>query len=151
MNAVQLVLLALHVLALMFWVGSLVSITRVLAAGQGDPEGGPVRARLAATARKLYRVVASPWMGVAVLTGLGMIAVAHGEYFHHGWFHGKLAAAIAMLALHFTLGARVRTAEATGLTDETIRRVRALQLGVLVSAALAVGFIVVWKGLRPNG
>ena len=142
-------LLALHVLSLMFWVGSLVSITRVLTAAQGQSD--PVRAQLAATARKLYRVVASPWMGIATVTGIAMIISVHGEYFAHGWFHAKLAAAAAMLALHFALGARVRSAELHGLTDEAIGKARPLQLGVLVVATLAVFSIIVWKGLYPNG
>ena len=59
MEKAHVALLALHVFSLLFWVGSLVSITRVLSAGDGEPEA--VRARLAATARKIYRSVASPW------------------------------------------------------------------------------------------
>lgn len=143
MARLHVLLLALHVFSLLFWVGSLVSITRVMAAAVGEPDA--VRARLAATARKIYRAVASPWMGIATLTGLGMIGVMHGAYFHYGWFHGKLTVAIVMLALHFVLGSRVRAAEASGLTDEAANGARAIQLGVLVSAALAVGAVIVLK------
>lgn len=146
MGKLHLVLLALHVFSLLFWVGSLVSITRVMASAEGEPEA--VRARLAATARKIYRTVSSPWMGVATLAGLGMVAVMNGVYFRYGWFHGKLTAAIVMLALHFVLGSRVRAAEAGGLTDDAARSARALQLGVLAAAALAVGFVVVLKNWR---
>lgn len=145
MEKVRILLLALHVFSLLFWVGSLVSITRVLSAADGESDA--VRARLAATARKIYRAVASPWMGVATLTGFGMIGVMHGAYFRFGWFHGKLTAAIVMLALHFVLGARVRVAETNGLTDDIARGARTLQLGVLACAALAVGFVVVLKNL----
>lgn len=146
MEKAHVALLALHVFSLLFWVGSLVSITRVLSAGDGEPEA--VRARLAATARKIYRSVASPWMGVATLAGLGMIAVMRGAYFHFGWFHGKLAVAIVMLALHFVLGSRVRSAESNGLTDDVARGARSLQLGVLAASALAVFFVIVLKNLR---
>lgn len=143
MNRLHVILLGLHVFSLLFWVGSLVSITRVLAAGQGESDA--VRARLAGTARRIYRAVASPWMGIATLTGLGMIGVMHGAYFRFGWFHGKLTVAIVMLALHFVLGSRVRGAEANGLTDDVAAGARGLQLGVLIAAALAVVFVVVLK------
>jgi uncharacterized membrane protein len=146
MEKLHLALLALHVFSLLFWVGSLVSITRVMAAADGEPDA--VRARLAATARKIYRSVASPWMGIATLTGLGMVAVMRGAYFRYGWFHGKLTVAIVMLALHFVLGSRVRAAESAGLTDEAARGARSLQLGVLASAALAVFFVIVLKNLH---
>ena len=140
------ILLALHALSVMFWVGSLVSITRVMSSGLGEPEA--VRHRLAAAARKIYRSVSSVWMGTALLSAIGMIALMKGEHFKHGWFHGKLAAALVMLALHFVLGARVRGAEAQGLNDDTARSMRGLQVGVLVVAALAVAFVIVIKALR---
>jgi protoporphyrinogen IX oxidase len=139
-------LLATHVLALLLWIGSLVSITRVITAGVGEEPA--VQAKLAALARRIYRTVASPWMGIATLAGVGMIAVAKGAYFHYGWFHGKLTLGLVMLALHFVLGARVRAAEAAGRTDGVAPQMRALQLGVLVTAALAVFSVIVLKALR---
>ena len=141
------VLLATHVLALLLWIGSLVSITRVITAGVGEEPA--VQAKFAALARRIYRSVASPWMGIATLAGLGMIAAAKGAYFHYGWFHGKFTLALVMLALHFVLGARVRAAEAAGRTDGVAPQMRVLQLGVLVAAALAVVCVVVLKSLSP--
>ena len=140
------VLLATHVLSLLLWIGSLASITRILTAGVG--EDAAVQARFAALARRIYRTVASPWMGVATLTGFGMIAAAKGMYFRFGWFHGKFTLALVMLALHFVLGARVRTAEDAGRTDGVAPQMRVLQLGVLVTAALAVLSVIVLKNLR---
>ncbi|MBI5515288.1 MAG: CopD family protein [Deltaproteobacteria bacterium] len=139
---------ALHLLSLMFWIGSLLSITRVVASGEGEAEA--VRAHAARLARKLYRVVASPWMGMALLTGLGLLSLDPRYYLRHGWFHGKLTAALGVLAVHFLLGTRVRKAEAQGLTDDVARSMRALQLGALLLSTVAVVFIVVWKGLRPG-
>ena len=139
------VLLAIHVLSLLLWIGSLVSVTRVLAAGATEEPA--VQARFAALARKIYRSVSSPWMGVAALAGVGMIGAAHGLYFHYGWFHGKLALALGMLVLHFVLGARVRAAEAAGRTDVVAPQMRALQLGVLVVSALTVTCVIVLKSM----
>lgn len=140
------VLLATHVLSLLLWIGSLVSITRVITAGAGEEPA--VQARYAALARRLYRTVSSPWMGIATLAGFGMIAAARGAYFRYGWFHGKFTLALVMLALHFVLGARVRAAEAAGRTDGVAPQMRALQLGVLVTAALAVFCVIVLKTVR---
>lgn len=141
------VLLATHVLSLLLWIGSLVSITRVLTAGAAEEPA--VQARFAALARRIYRTVSSPWMGVATLAGFAMIGVRHGEMFRHGWWHGKFTMALVMLALHFVLGARVRAAEAAGRTDGVAPQMRLLQLGVLVTAALAVLFVMVLK-YRPG-
>ena len=88
-------------------------------------------------------------MGLAVLSGIGMIGAAHGLYFHYGWFHGKLAMALGMLALHFVIGARVRAAEGAGRLDGVALHMRALQLGVLLVAALTVLFVIVLKSLHP--
>lgn len=145
MNA-HVALLALHVFSLLFWVGGLASITRVMSSGLGEPD--EARKRFAALARKLYRTVASPWMGVATLTGFGLVALDP-AYFRQGWFHGKLTAAIAMLALHFVLGSRVRAAEANGLTDDAARSARNLQLAVLVITAVAVFCVVVLRAAIP--
>ena len=140
------ILLATHVLSLLLWIGSLVSITRVVTAGVGEEPA--VQARFAALARRIYRTVASPWMGIATLSGFGMVAAARGMYFRFGWFHGKFTLALVILALHFVLGARVRAAEAAGRTDGVAPQMRALQLAVLVAAALAVGCVIVLKAVR---
>lgn len=143
------ILVALHVLSLMLWIGSLVSITRVLSSAVGGLEAA--RPQLASTARRIYRVVASPWMGVAVLSGIGLLAygLTHGNnYFRQGWFHVKLTAVVVLLALHFVLGARVRHAESKGLTDDVANGVRLVQLGTLVAATLAVACVTVWQFVR---
>lgn len=142
------ILTAVHLLSLMFWIGSMVSITRVMTSAAEQSEA--VKSHMAAVARKIYRSVSSPWMGFALLSGLGLLAAAGGLQLRHGWFHGKLTAVIVMLALHFYLGAQVRGAEKTGITADTVKSMRAVQLAVLLTATIAVSFIVVWKGLRPG-
>ena len=124
-NELRLAVVAVHILSLFLWIGSLVSMTRVLSSADGEPD--LVRARLATTARKLYRVVASPWMGIAVLTGALLIVLYPQNWqaqdmaisgthwlFKQGFFHAKLTGVLVLLALHFTLGARIRRAERDG-------------------------------------
>lgn len=148
MNTLSILLTAFHLLSLMFWIGGLVSITRVVSSGADQSE--EIKKHLAGLSRKLYRVVASPWMGFALLSGVGLLGAAHGLQFRHGWFHGKLTAVTVMLGLHFYLGALVRGAEQNGITPATIKSMRVIQLAVLITATVAVSFIVVWKGLRPG-
>ncbi len=141
------VLLGLHVLSLLLWVGGLVSITQLLAGAGSDNDA--VRTALARSARGLYRSMASPWMGFALLTGLGMIGALHGEQFKHGWFHGKFTLALVMLGVHFVIGARVRRVEAQGMSDADVRWARTLQFVVLSVAAGAVFCAIVLKAMRP--
>lgn len=139
-------LLAVHILSVILWVGSLVSITRVL--GLALATSGEARAQLTDAARGLYRTLSSPWMGIALLAGLGLIALTPG-IFRMGWFHPKLTAALVMLALHFVLGAKVRKAQSVHSDDTAFRAalasVRGLQVGVLAVAALAVASVTLLK------
>lgn len=144
MNTLTL-LLAAHVLAVIFWVGSLVSITRLLTLAK--TLSGDARAKLTDGARAVYRSVSSSAMGIALLTGLGRIAANTG-IFRMGWFHPKLTAALVMLALHFVLGAKVRKAQAAGddaAYASAVTSVGALQWGVVLTATLAVFAVVVLK------
>lgn len=139
-------ILAVHLLAVILWVGSLVSITRVLSLALDAT--GEARARLADAARGVYKTVSSVWMGVGLLAGVGLIAVTPG-LFRMGWFHGKLTAGIVMLALHFVLGAKVRRAQMEAGDDTAFRAalasVRGLQVGVLAAAAVAVSCVTILK------
>ncbi len=137
-------LLGLHVLSITLWLGSLVSITRVLSAGNGQADAA--RVALAQVARRIYRTVASVWMGLAVVSGFAMVAVLHGQQFRHGFFHAKLTAAVLLVGAHFVIGSRVRKAESGGLTDEIASSTRGLQLAVLGTAAATIFCAVVWKG-----
>lgn len=140
-------LLAVHLLAVIFWVGSLVSITRLLGVAQ-QLDGEP-RARLTDGARAIYRGVASSAMGVALLAGLGLMGLIPG-LFRAGWFHPKLTAALVMLVLHFLLGARIRRAQAAGddaAWRAAVAAVRGIQWAVLAAATLAVVSVTVLKAI----
>lgn len=151
-----LVTAAIHVLSLLLWIGSLVSITRVL--GAADGESDAVRAKLASTARKVYRAVASPWMGIAVLSGIVLMLRYPQNWqartldmsgtrwlFKQGFWHTKLLGVVVMLGLHFVLGARVRRAERDGAPPGQASTMRAVQIGVLFTAAVIVICIYVWR------
>ena len=136
------ILLATHVLSLLLWIGSLVSITRVITAGAGEEPA--VQAKLAALARRIYRGVASPWMGIATIAGFAMIAVAKGAYFRFGWFHGKFTVALVMLGLHFVLGARVTGTQIKGAKS------KAQQVEVAIEGGAVKGRLAVEGSLSPQ-
>ncbi|MFO0625805.1 MAG: CopD family protein [Polyangiales bacterium] len=138
-------LLAAHVLAVVFWVGSLVSITRLLSLAK--TLSGDARAKLTDGARAVYRSVSSSAMGIALLAGLGLIA-ANTAIFRMGWFHPKLTSALVMLGLHFVLGAKVRKAQAApddAAYQSAVASLGALQWAVVLTAALAVFAVIVLK------
>lgn len=126
---------SLHVLANLFWIGSIVAVGLVLAAKAGSAkERGEI-------ARSLYRRVAQPAFGLSFLFGLGRLALSPTYYFKLTHFmHLKLTLAFGVIALHHVLGARARRAAAgeAGATDGASRLVAILALLVVATAWVAL-------------
>lgn len=120
---------ALHVVADLFWIGSILSVALLLAKGPGDAR------QRGAAARLIYRTIAAPAFGIAFLAGtiqLGMNPTLYFKATHY--MHGKLPLALGVIALHHVVGARTKKMEAGEVEDAG----PALTLG-LVIAAMAVG------------
>jgi len=95
----------LHVLANLFWVGSIVAVGVILAAKAASPKE---RGELA---HFVYRRVAAPAFGISFLMGLARLALSPAFYFKLTHFmHLKLTLALGVIALHHILGARARRA-----------------------------------------
>lgn len=119
---------ALHVIADLFWVGSILSVALLLAQGPGDARQRGEAARL------VYRAVATPAFVVAFLAGLVMLGLDPTLYFKATHFmHAKLPLALGFVGLHHALGARARKM-ADGQADSAGP---AMPLGI-GAAALAV-------------
>ncbi len=122
-------IIALHVIADLFWIGSIVAVALLLARGPGDAR------QRGASARLVYRTIAVPAFVVAFLAGAIQLGSNPTLYFKAThYMHGKLPLALGVVALHHVLGARARRMEAGEVSD-------AGPAGVLggVTAALAVG------------
>ncbi len=132
-------LLAIHVLAVTIWVGALASLTLVLSAPSslGDSK---VRGALG---RRIYTNAAVPAFIVAFTAGIiRLLKYWQALYAHQHWMHGKLTAALVLIAVHHVLGARARK-----MADAGADVGPAVVLGAvaMLAAAVAVAMVI----LRP--
>ncbi|MFZ5897544.1 MAG: hypothetical protein ACOY0T_41225 [Myxococcota bacterium] len=99
-------LVTLHVIANLFWIGSSVTVGFLLVL----PEPGlQLRGQLA---RLVYRRLATPAFALSFVTALSRLALSPSYYFVATRFmHAKLLLALGAIALHHVLGARSRRAE----------------------------------------
>lgn len=97
------VLVFVHVLANVVWIGSIVAVPLVLAGRAGE---AVVRGELA---YEIYKKLAVPAFVVAFGAGLARL-VANLEYYFVDtkFMHGKLTFALAVIALHHVIGARAK-------------------------------------------
>jgi protoporphyrinogen IX oxidase len=139
-------LVALHVFANTVWIGAIASVGWLLhsASRAADDARGSANAT---AAYQLYRTVATPAFVVSFLAGGARLASDAGAYMSLHWFHGKLTAAIAVIALHHVLGARARRA-ASG-SRQAGRSSAILPLATLACAFVAVTFAVLKGQLVP--
>ncbi len=105
----MLLLMALHVMANLVWIGSITSVGLLLSAAA--TAGEPIRAQtLAGAAVRLYRRVSTPAFGASFVFGVTQLASNAGYYMKEHWFHGKLTFALAVIALHHVIGAKSKRA-----------------------------------------
>jgi putative membrane protein len=131
-------LVALHVTANVVWIGSILAVGRLLAAGEGDAK---VRGILA---RRVYRSLAVPAFVTSFVAGAIRLALSPDYYFVATHFmHAKLLLALVVIALHHVIGGRAKKA-AAGDTAASGRATPALELGLAVAAAGAI-FLAVMK------
>ncbi len=89
---------ALHVIAVISWMAGLLYLPRLFVYhAQTGP--GPQSETFKVMERKLLRVIMSPAMIVAWLSGLYLVLA--GSHWREGWFHLKLALVVAMTAVHY--------------------------------------------------
>jgi protoporphyrinogen IX oxidase len=134
-------LLSIHVLANLVWVGSLTAIGLMLswAAKEPDAARGKVQAE---TALLLYRRVANPAFMVSFLFGVARLAMNAGYYMKAHWFHGKLTMALVVIGLHHVLGAKAKRAASTSMQAGTSG---AILVGAVIGSAFAAVVFVVFK------
>lgn len=89
--------LALHLIGMVMWVGSLLVLTRLFklftAAGAQQPD-------VVALIGRLFFGYAVPGLVLSTVTGLYQMGyVGFGVYLSQGWFHGKLTFVLLMLAV----------------------------------------------------
>lgn len=143
------IVVALHVFAVILWIGSIASAGWLLAgrANAPTPEQGKAATELALG---LYRRVAAPAFVLAFACGLIRVLMAPEAYLKAHWFHGKLTLALVVIALHHILGARAaRAARADQAAASSqvgpASNTAGILTGALVLCALGVVVLVVLK------
>lgn len=128
MGSLELILRNLHVVANLFWIGSIVAVGVLLAADVGsEKERG-------ALAHAVYRKIAAPAFGLSFLLGGARLLLSLKYFFVVTHFmHAKLPLALGVIAIHHVLGARARRA-AKGDASAT-RAAGRLTLALVVLAA----------------
>jgi putative membrane protein len=137
-------LLSLHVMANLVWIGSITSVGWLVAtASRGGDQAKPA-AELAAG---IYRRIATPAFGVSFAFGIAVLLTNTAYYMHAHWFHGKLTFALVVIALHHVLGAKAKRAASGGVQAGSSGAI--LTAGLLASAFAVVVFVIYKTALVP--
>jgi putative membrane protein len=125
------VLVAVHVLANVVWIGAILSVVLLLSHA-GD---GAEVAVVGGLARAVHTRLAAPAFMASFAAGLVVILLSPRVFAHLPWFHAKLAFALVVIGLHHVIGARARRVAAG---DKAAANVTVLGGALFVCAAAAV-------------
>jgi putative membrane protein len=137
----DILLVALHVMSNLVWIGTIASVgwLTVAAAGQADPARGKLVAELALA---LYKRGAVPAFIASFAFGVLRLAADPATYMRLHWFHGKLTFALAVIALHHVIGAKARRAAAGSMQGG---KASAILVGALLVCAFGSVVFVIFK------
>lgn len=139
MFQLPLLLVALHVLSDVIWVGGLISVL-FLARTAPDAAEQPQRER-AALALELHKRVASPARWAALGFGLWRFVQTPSYYAHSPWMHAKLTFALLLFGLHDVAGAKLRKFSA----GKAASGAPSWMLGAVLTLATAIVVLAVLK------
>lgn len=97
---------AFHIIFVVCWFAGLFYLPRIFVYHAASTEEN-VRAQLAVMARKLYRFV-TPFMVIAIVLGLAIIAFNPGYYLQASWMQLKLAGVAFLVLYHLQCGRYLR-------------------------------------------
>jgi len=124
-------LVVLHVTANLVWIGAIASVGWLTAAASKAND-----ASAATLARNLYLRAAVPAFLASFVFGGSRLLLDPAYYMHLHWFHAKLTAALAIIALHHVIGARAKKVAGGSMQEGRVG-------GILVGALLACAFLSV--------
>ncbi|GAB4361385.1 MAG: protoporphyrinogen oxidase HemJ [Oricola sp.] len=97
---------AIHVIAVIAWMAGMLYLPRLFVYHSDAAPGSTESETFKVMERRLLRVIMNPAMTIA--WALGLWLAWSGGYFTSGWFHAKLAAVLAMSAVHGVFSKAVR-------------------------------------------
>jgi protoporphyrinogen IX oxidase len=98
--------LVFHIIGLVFWLGSLLVVTQILAI-HSEENSPATRLTLSRLESKLLRGLAHPGAALTVVTGSILVSQDPG-YLREHWLHAKLLLVVVLIALDLRLTFRTR-------------------------------------------
>jgi protoporphyrinogen IX oxidase len=115
---IELWIKALHIIAVISWMGGMFYLPRLFVYHVDAAPGSAQSETFKTMERRLLRIIVNPAMAIVWLSGLWMAYA--GDFFHAPWLHAKLALVLAMSALHGYFARLVKTFAA----DRNVRPAR---------------------------
>ncbi|HET9955832.1 MAG TPA: CopD family protein, partial [Polyangiaceae bacterium] len=107
--SIEALLLCIHVIANLFWIGSITAVGLLVAAGASAGSAADLAVERGRLARLVYQRLATPAFGISFLAGVARLVLNLQYYFVASHFmHGKLTFALGVIALHHVIGARAK-------------------------------------------
>ena len=97
---------ALHVIAVIAWMGGLLYLPRLFVYHVAAEEGSVQSETFKVMERRLLRAIMTPSMIVSAVTGFWLAIAVHGM--EGGWLHAKIALIVVLFAVHGHFAAAVR-------------------------------------------
>jgi protoporphyrinogen IX oxidase len=138
--------LVLHVTANLVWIGAIACVGWLSAAAAREPDRARAQT-IAELAANLYTRVATPAFGASFVFGVARLSLSAEFYMKSHWFHGKLTAALAVIAIHHVLGAKAKRAAQGSVQAGASSAI--LTGALLVFAFAAVVFVTYKTDLIP--
>ncbi len=139
-------LVVIHVMANLVWIGSITSVGLLTAAATKLSDANQATAA-AGLARGLYLRVATPAFLISFVFGASRLLLDPSYYMHLHWFHGKLTAVLAVIALHHVIGSKAKKTAAGSM--QAGRSGGILVGALLASAFLSVACVLLKQSLVP--
>ena len=139
--------LVFHLIGLVFWLGSLLVVTHVLAI-HSEESSAEARAALGRLEIRLFRGLAHPGAALMVITGIILIS-QNPHYLHEHWLHAKLL----LVALLIVLDLRVYYLTISNLAGRVeLRRRECMALhGTISVVFFAILILVMLKPFAAKG
>ena len=115
MSTVMAWTLVFHILGIVFWLGSLLVVTHVLAF-DAETESEEVHEVLNRLEAKLFNGIAHPGAIIAVISGAILISTNPQFYLHAAWLHAKLFLVVILIVLDAITYIRARAFHAGRIT-----------------------------------
>ena len=107
--------LVFHILGIVFWLGSLLVVTHVLAC-DAESESAEVHEVLSRLEAKLFNGIAHPGAVITVISGAILITMNANYYLRAPWLHVKLLLVVIIIALDAITYVRAKAFHAGRIT-----------------------------------